>query len=107
MSSNDKRIYYNINFPCLQGRRCKGTRVTCQSLAYLMIAMKIEVQTHKTGEGFMIYGEKDIETSNGYDSRALMNNHITITPLFFDATAYNAMQPVFVGWKKVTEKGDF
>lgn len=93
MSSEDKRIYYNINFPCCKIEEVQGTRITCQSLAYFDDRYeKIEVQTHKTGEGFMIYGEKkDIETSNGFDSRALMNNHITITPLFFDATAYNAI----------------
>ena len=35
-----------------------------------------------------IYGEKkDIEASDDYDSRALMNGYITITPLSFDATA--------------------
>jgi len=93
MSSDDKRIYYNINFPCCRVEEVKGTKITSQSLAYFDDRYeKIEVQTHKTGEGFMIYGEKkDIETSNGFDSRALMNNHITITPLFFDATAHNAI----------------
>lgn len=93
IAPDDKRIYYNINFPCCKVEEVQGLRITCQSLAYFDDRYeKIEVQTHKTGEGFMIYGEKkDIETSNGYDSRALMNNHITITPLFFDATAYNAI----------------
>ncbi len=91
--SDDSRIYYNINFPCCRVEEIQGTRITCQSLAYFDDRYeKIEVQTHKTGEGFMIYGEKkDIETSNGFDSRALMNDYITITPLFFDATAHNAI----------------
>lgn len=92
-SPDDKRIYYNINFPCCRFEEVQGTIVTSQSLAYFDDRYeKIEVQTHKTGEGFMIYGEKkDIEISNGFDSRALMNNYITITPLLFDATAHNAI----------------
>jgi broad specificity polyphosphatase/5'/3'-nucleotidase SurE len=53
---------------------------------------RVEVESHHSGEGFMIYGEKkDIEVSDAYDSRALMNNHITITPLSFDATAHSAI----------------
>ena len=55
---------------------------------------RVEVESHHSGEGFMIYGEKkDIEVSDAYDSRALMNNHITITPLSFDATAHSNTPP--------------
>jgi len=91
--TDENKIYYNINFPSCRFQEVEGTRVTSQSLAYFDDRYeKIEVETHRTGEGFMIYGEKkDIEVSNGFDSRALMNNHITITPLIFDATAYNAV----------------
>ena len=56
-----------------------------------MTGMRVEVESHHSGEFFMIYGEKDIEVSDAYDSRALMNNHITITPLSFDATAHSAI----------------
>lgn len=89
----ENRVYYNINFPCCPYHEVKGTKVTNQSLAYFDDRYeKIEVQSHKTGEGFMICGEKkNIELSDGFDSRALLNNNITITPLFFDATAYNAI----------------
>lgn len=91
--SDERKIYYNINFPSCCFQEVVGTKVTSQSLAYFDDRYeKIEVETHKTGEGYMVYGEKkDIELSDGFDSRALMNNHITITPLIFDATAYNAV----------------
>jgi 5'-nucleotidase len=92
-SLSNSKIYYNINFPPCPLSEVKGTRITWQSLAFFDDRYeRIEVESHATGEGFMIYGEKkDIEVSNAFDSRALMNNIITITPLTFDSTAYNAI----------------
>ena len=87
------RVYYNVNFPPCPLSEVKSTKVTWQSLAFFDDRYeRIEVESHKSGEGFMIFGEKkDIESSNAFDSRALMNNIITITPLTFDSTAHNAI----------------
>ncbi len=89
----DSKIFYNINFPPCPVSNVKGTAVTWQSMAFFDDRYeRVEVESHRTKEGYMIYGEKkDVETSDAYDSRALMNNHITITPLSFDATAHSAM----------------
>jgi 5'-nucleotidase len=83
------RVYYNVNFPACKPSKVRGIRVTRQSRAFFDDRYeRMEVATHRTGEGYMIIGEKiDIEKSNDYDSRALMNGYITITPLNFDATA--------------------
>jgi 5'-nucleotidase len=85
--------FYNVNFPPCSLSEIKGTKVTWQSVAYFDDRYeRIEVESHHTKEGFMIYGEKkDIEISNSFDSRALMNNHITITPLTFDTTALEVL----------------
>ncbi len=93
-----------MNFPPCPLSDVKSTKVTWQSLAFFDDRYeRIEVESHQSGEGFMIYGEKkNIETSNAFDSRALMNNIITITPLMFDSTAYNAI-PHLEG----LEDGDF
>jgi len=82
-------VFYNVNFPACAPEICKGVRVTEQSLAFFDDRYKtIDIETHHTKKGFVIYGEKkDIEPSNAYDSRALMNHYITITPLCFNATA--------------------
>jgi 5'-nucleotidase len=87
------RVYYNVNFPPCTLPEVKGTKITWQSLAFFDDRYeRIEVENHKSGEGFMVFGEKkDIEFSNAFDSRALMNNMITITPLTFDSTAHNAI----------------
>jgi 5'-nucleotidase len=90
---NSNRTYYNVNFPPCKPSAVKSTKITWQSTAFFDDRYeKIEVATHESGTGYMIYGEKkDIEHSNAYDSRALMNNIIAITPLTFDSTAHNAI----------------
>ncbi|MDR2728932.1 MAG: 5'/3'-nucleotidase SurE [Chitinispirillales bacterium] len=85
----DPKVYYNVNFPPCDPKEMKGCRLTWQSMAFFDDRYeKVEVESHHTKEGYLVYGEKkDIEKSNSYDSRALMNNFTTITPLTFDSTA--------------------
>ncbi|MFP4162743.1 MAG: 5'/3'-nucleotidase SurE [Chitinispirillaceae bacterium] len=87
------KVFYNVNFPPCGPAQAKGARVTWQSMAYFDDRYeKVEVETHQTKEGYLIYGEKkDLEASNAFDSRALMNKYITITPLTFDSTAHGAL----------------
>ena len=85
----NNNIYYNVNFPPCAPPAARGVKVTEQSLAFFDDRYEtIDVETHHTKKGYVIYGEKkDIEKSNTFDSRALMNGYITVTPLGFDATA--------------------
>jgi 5'-nucleotidase len=85
----EERIFYNVNFPACNPAEIRGIKITQQSRAFFDDRYeRIEVATHRTGEGFVIIGGKiDIELSDDYDSRALMNGFITITPLSFDATS--------------------
>jgi 5'-nucleotidase len=89
-SDRDPKVFYNVNFPACRMSEVKGTRITWQSMAFFDDRYeRMEVESHRTREGFMIYGEKkDIEESDAYDSRALMNKIISITPLSFDSTAH-------------------
>lgn len=82
-------VYYNVNFPACSPMNIRGIKVTAQSLAFFDDRYEtIDVEAHYMEKGYMIYGEKKgLEQSNKYDSCALMNNYITITPLTFDATA--------------------
>jgi 5'-nucleotidase len=82
-------VYYNVNFPACSPQKSRGIKFTAQSLAFFDDRYEtIDVAAHYTKKGYMIYGDKkDLEQSNKYDSCALMNNYITITPLTFDATA--------------------
>jgi 5'-nucleotidase len=83
------QVYYNVNFPACAPQNSRGIRITAQSMAFFDDRYKtIDVESHHSKKGFIIYGKKkNIERSDEYDSRALMNNYITITPLCFDATA--------------------
>ncbi len=83
------RVYYNVNFPACAPEKSMGIKITSQSMAFFDDRYEtIDVEAHHTKKGYLIYGDKkDIEKSNSYDSRALMNNYITITPLTFDATS--------------------
>ncbi len=92
-NSNFKNTFFNINFPPCPVESVKGIKVTWQSMAYFDDRYeRIEVQSHKSGEGFMVYGEKkDLEQFDSFDSRALMNNFITITPLNYDSTSYTVI----------------
>ncbi len=89
----DAKVFYNINFPPCAPDLAKGPRITWQSMAYFDDRYeKVEVETHHSKEGYLIYGEKkDTEPSDAFDSRALMNNFITITPLTFDSTAHGIL----------------
>jgi 5'-nucleotidase len=91
---NGERIFYNVNFPSCKPTAIRGIKVTQQSRAFFDDRYeRIAVATHRTGEGFVIVGEKkDIEKSDDYDSRALMNGFITITPLSFNATALEGIE---------------
>ncbi len=85
--SNGPCIFYNVNFPDCSPASCKGVKVTRQSMAFFDDRYR-RVVTEGAPDGYIVYGEKkDVETLDTFDSRALLNNYITVTPLCFDATA--------------------
>lgn len=91
--ASGNRVYYNVNFPTCAPQAVRGMKITTQSLAFFDDRYeKVQVERHHTGVGYLIYGEKkNIERSEEFDSRAIMCNYISITPLTFDATANNAI----------------
>ena len=90
-SEHGGHVYYNVNFPSCPLIKCKGIKVTRQSLAFFDDRYK-RVPIENAPDGFLIYGEKTaVEPSNDFDSRALLNEYATITPLCFDATAHWAL----------------
>ena len=94
------RVYYNVNFPECSPEKSRGIKITSQSMAFFDDRYKIiDVEAHHTKKGYIIYGDKkDIEKYDSYDSRALMNNYITITPLTFDATALREYRQLKSRW---------
>jgi 5'-nucleotidase len=88
-----RNTFFNINFPPCPVQSVKGIKITWQSMAYFDDRYeKIEVKSHKSGEGFLVYGEKkELEQFDSFDSRALLSNYITVTPLNYDSTSYTVI----------------
>lgn len=85
--SFNKKLLLNVNFPSCSLDCCKGVKITKQSLAFFNDSYREEKIDGKVG--FKLFGNKiNIEENEEYDTRALLNNWITITPLSIDATAY-------------------
>lgn len=85
-------VFYNVNFPDCSPASCKGVKVTRQSLAFFDDRYR-----RVAADGYVVYGDKkDLETLDTFDSRALLNKYITVTPLCFDATAEWAL-PLLAG----------
>ena len=86
-AKNGRCVFYNVNFPGCAPGKCRGVKVTRQSTAFFDDRYR-RVETAVQQPGYVVYGDKkDVEELDTYDSRALMNNYITVSPLGFDATA--------------------
>jgi 5'-nucleotidase len=93
---NGRSVFYNVNFPECTPAACRGVKVTRQSLAFFDDRYR-RVEAGNQADGFVVYGDKkDIEKLDTFDSRALLNRYITVTPLCFDATAEWAL-PLLAG----------
>jgi 5'-nucleotidase len=86
-ANNGRVVFYNVNFPDCAPAQCKGIKVTRQSLAFFDDRYK-KVSAPGVQDGFVVYGDKvDVEKLDTFDSRAILNNYIAVTPLCFDSTA--------------------
>jgi 5'-nucleotidase len=93
---NGRCVFYNVNFPECAPAACRGVKVTRQSLAFFDDRYR-RVEAAGSADGYVVYGDKkDIEALDTFDSRALLNRYITVTPLCFDATAEWAL-PLLAG----------
>lgn len=87
---NTDSVYFNVNFPPCKLNKIKGNKITRQSTAFFDDHyIQVDNTNHFSGLGFSLSGKKTkIEESEEFDSRALLNNWVTITPLCIDQTAY-------------------
>lgn len=87
---NSGSVYFNVNFPPCKLNEIKGNKITRQSTAFFDDHyLQVDNDHHCSGIGYSLCGKKiKIEDSDDFDSRALLNKWITITPLSIDQTAY-------------------
>ncbi len=89
---NHENIYYNVNFPPCSPKMCTGIKVTRQSLSF-WDDLYTEKKREDGGIEYWLSGErKDVEDSVAYDTKAIYENYVTITPLHVDATASEHMK---------------
>jgi len=84
--------FYNVNFPLCPPEDIKGIIATRQSCAFFDDRYREENRGPEGTEYRLYGGRKDVEQSNAYDARAILNGYIAITPLQLDATADEAME---------------
>lgn len=82
--------FYNINFPSCHPEDVKGVKITRQSLAFFDDRYEESIGNGRLG--YLLTGKKmNIENSDEFDSRALLNNWIAITPHTLDSTAHDEL----------------
>lgn len=103
--NGDRKVFFNVNFPPCSPEAVKGIKITRQSMAYFLDKYRDVVSDN--AEGYRIYGEKvNIEESDEFDSRALLNGWITVTPHSFDSTSYEHYTFMKKREKEFSLKGD-
>jgi 5'-nucleotidase len=86
-----RHTFYNVNFPACPPDQCRGLRVTRQSLAFFDDHYH-RIEDERGQEGYLLYGDKvNLETGSEFDSRAILNHIIALTPLQLDATDSDAL----------------
>lgn len=94
MAGQRSGFFYNVNFPSCHPEKCKGIKVTRQSLAFYNDIYN-PVENESGEKEYWIGGTlDDLELSDDYDSRAIGNGFITVTPLHFDSTAYDNLSQI-------------
>lgn len=85
------RTFFNVNFPPCPPDQCRGVMLTRQSLAFFDDHYR-PVDGAAGQQGYVLYGEKqNLESSLDYDSRALLDDYATLTPMGLDATDHTAL----------------
>jgi 5'-nucleotidase len=80
------RVFLNINYPSCHPKLSRGIRITKQSLAFYLDKYTSVKRNDCISEYWLHSEIGEIEPSNDYDTCAIRNNFITITPLHIDAT---------------------
>ncbi len=85
------RTFFNVNFPPCPPEQCRGLVSTRQSLAFFDDHYRT-VNGPDAASGYVLFGEKqNLESSLDYDSRALLDDYATLTPMGLDATDHSAL----------------
>ncbi|MEE8142000.1 MAG: 5'/3'-nucleotidase SurE [Planctomycetota bacterium] len=84
--------YYNINFPACAPHRSRGVKVVRQSFA-TFADRYLQKKDPQGGEQFWLRGLKQaVESSMSFDTRALLEGYVAVTPLDLDTTSQDSVE---------------
>ncbi|MGB0499338.1 MAG: 5'/3'-nucleotidase SurE [Rubricella sp.] len=83
-------VFYNVNFPPVEGSDVRGTRVTAQGERGGS-PFRLEPQTAPNGRRYLWigHGHGNATATEGSDARVAADGYVTITPLRADLTAHD------------------
>jgi 5'-nucleotidase len=89
-------VCLNVNFPPCPPDACKGVAITRQSLAFFDDRYQKIIGGDESKQYWLSGKRTDIEQSLLYDTRAIEEGYIAVTPLECDATAHQSL-PLLAG----------
>ena len=91
-TTDDYRVFYNVNFPPLPAARVKGTKVAAQGFRR-DTSFSAEAQISPTGRRYIWIkgGPQHTPTAPGTDAAVNLDGWIAVTPLRADLTAHDLL----------------
>ncbi|OYU16770.1 MAG: 5'/3'-nucleotidase SurE [Rhodobacteraceae bacterium PARR1] len=91
-TSDDYRVFYNVNFPPVPAAAVKGSRVAAQGFRR-DTAFSAEAQISPTGRRYLWIkgGPQQTPTAPGTDAAVNLEGYISITPMRADLTAHDLL----------------
>ncbi len=91
-TSDDYRVFYNVNFPPIPAAQVKGSRVAAQGFRR-DTAFSAEAQISPTGRRYLWIkgGPQQTPTAPGTDAAVNLEGYISVTPMRADLTAHDLL----------------
>ncbi len=92
-TTDDYRLFYNVNFPPLPAAEVKGVAVAAQGFRR-GTHFTVEGQISPTGRRFLWVrgGPQDVATAPGTDAAVNLDGYVSVTPLRADLTAHDTLE---------------
>ncbi|OPZ72438.1 MAG: 5'-nucleotidase SurE [bacterium ADurb.Bin478] len=87
-----KGVFLNVNVPAAPAEQIRGVRITRQGQANYMEEYSARQDPHRRSYYWLTGDKVEIEADERVDDRAILQNHISITPVHYDLTYYPLMQ---------------
>ncbi len=90
-------VYLNVNVPAVAEQDIKGVKTTVQGQAVYLERYEMRHDPHGKAYYWLTGDKIDVEEDENVDDRAIIQNHISITPIHYDLTHYAFLEEL-KGW---------